>query len=785
MKEVKLSLEDNENRIDVDPGPSGNDQAIDFGRVLAAGRRRRKLFVFWLAVFLALGVVYLVTTPKTYTAGTTILIDGPLTSDPSAFSNAGATANLTDSAIDSAQQVIRSQELALKVVQALNLDKDPRFTDPPVGLLPKVIFAIKQPVRDLLGQLRSSRPGATSAPATPPPAPTPAPDMAGATPREILAATALQGRLQVSRIGLSTAFWLGFTSNDPALSTDIVNAYARAYASDIVAANTRSAQAAGKWLEQRLGELRQQSQDAAAAVADFRAKHGLTSSNGQLVTENSVSTLNTDLAGAIADAASARAMVETYKSLASGDTSVQLQQPLQGAAPPAQGVTALRNSLAKARARLQEITREFGADHPQAQALRQQIAEQSQALAQQAKAAEQSAQDSYQMAQARVKALKSDLADAIATNTNASTAQVKLTTLQQRADVLAKLYEKVQTELLQVQQQSSLPISNVRVLSMATLPLPPSGPSTTRTVLICIILGLLAGFLHAVLRERRDVSLRTGEDITESTGQRFLGYLPALPALARAPKAMRKARAGGRGAAKDAPVPYALAQPSSPFAETLRHVRLAIDLTLYGRRSSVIGITSVLPGEGKSTVALNLAALAAANRGPLLLIDGDPRTSGLSRQVGLERRQGLDKAILGDLDWRNAVVRIPNTEIDILPCPASSVSSMTSELLAHPGFARILGEMRESYSTVIVDLAPLGPVSDATVALTQMDGAVLVAEWGKMPRRMLRQALSAWSVPIIGVLFNKVDLGALKSYVGDDSVEWHYGSYGSYLDHQP
>jgi succinoglycan biosynthesis transport protein ExoP len=267
----------------------------------------------------------------------------------------------------------------------------------------------------------------------------------------------------------------------------------------------------------------------------------------------------------------------------------------------------------------------------------------------------------------------------------------------------------------------------------------------------------------------------------------FLGYLPLVRARAKkangAAKPKDKPRAESGGAVAPRILRVAVSQPSSSFAETLRNAKLAADVVLQDRQCKVIGFVSVLPDEGKTTVAANFAALIAANGARTLLIDGDLRNPGLTRGLSLAPEKGLVEAIIGEQRWQNTLMIDRTTNLAIIPESVRGRLSHTSELLSGPGMRNLIAEARKSYDYIIVDLPPLGPVVDAKAFAPQVDGFVLVAEWGATPRALVRATLQGEpqiGAKVLGIILNKTDLKKLSRYGGFGSAEQYLDRYAAY-----
>jgi succinoglycan biosynthesis transport protein ExoP len=359
---------------------------------------------------------------------------------------------------------------------------------------------------------------------------------------------------------------------------------------------------------------------------------------------------------------------------------------------------------------------------------------------------------------------------------------VQLRELEQNADALAALYKDFLSRHEQATQQGSFPIAKARVISEAADPVSPSSPRKVLVLGLSLVLGLFAGAGVGGLQEFRERFFRTGEDIRDALDLDFFGYLPLV-----------NPGRGGPAVATERAEPGTLELPpilqvateaaSSSFAETLRSAKLGVDIVLQGKNCKVISFLSVLPREGKTTVAANFAQLCAASGARTLLIDGDLRNPGLSRSLALEPEAGLVEVIVGEERWQNVVKVSPRTRLSVMPTVLRGRLSHTSELLSGPGMLNVLNAARNVYNYIIVDLPPFGPVVDAKAFEPSVDAFVLVTEWGATPRNLVRTALQTEpriAEKVLGAILNKTDMKALGRYGGYGSSERYLDRYSPY-----
>jgi len=238
---------------------------------------------------------------------------------------------------------------------------------------------------------------------------------------------------------------------------------------------------------------------------------------------------------------------------------------------------------------------------------------------------------------------------------------------------------------------------------------------------------------------------------------------------------------------KDSLQRYSIDHPLSGFSETLRSIKVAADLSLADRKPKIIGVISVLPNEGKSTVSKNFASLLAHLGANTLLIDGDLRNAGLTRTLAAHADAGILEAIRGDRALRDLLLLEPDSGLSFLPAVIRKRVQHTSEVLSSPGMRSVLIEAAKDFDYIVVDLPPLAPVVDVRAAASMFDAFIFVIEWGRTARPMVQTMLAA-DQPIydkcLGAVFNKVQFGKLNLYESHGSKDYYYGRYSKYYRHE-
>ena len=759
------------------PTPSDDAEGfIDLERLLAAARRQIRVVAFFSVLGVVLGVAYLLFTPATYTAATRILLDDSLTkfAEDKQTPPVGAQA---DSMVLSEVEILKSARLARAVVAAETLQDNEAFLNPPRS--PYAWF--KATVKAALGVIAGS-PSASSG--------------SEEDARIGRAVALLQKNLAAERVGRSFVIELSFSANDPRLAGSITRAYADAYLSDHLNANFDATQRATVWLQGRLDDLRESSQAAALEVEKYRAAHGLTAASGELMSDQQLSDLNSQLILAQADTANALARYTQFKTIVDGgpenavrNATVPIEKGSSGNNSAV--LTDLRTRYLDMTKREQDISDRFGKDHPQAVALRSEEADVTRQIFGELKRLTESYRNEYEVAKSREASLRANVGELADQSSKSGRSEVRLRDLEQKSQALATLYQAFLARYEEASQQRSFPIAQARVISQAENPVAASSPRKSMVLAFSLVLGLFAGAGAGGLREFRERFFRTADDVQGALDIKFLGYLPIVGT--RHSEAARTRPGEVEDGSQPLPdvetttprmLRVAINAPASSFAETLRNVKLASDVVLQRTPCKVIGFVSVLPHEGKTTVAANFAGLLAANGSKTLLIDGDLRNPGLSRALPLAPERGLVEAIVGgEQRWQNTILVDRKTRLAILPAVIRGRLSHTSELISGPGMRDLIEAARKSFDYIIVDLPPLGPVIDAKAFAPLADGFVLVAEWGATPRALVRSTLQAEpriAAKTLGLVLNKTDIKKLPRYGLFGGAEQYLDRYTSY-----
>lgn len=285
-------------------------------------------------------------------------------------------------------------------------------------------------------------------------------------------------------------------------------------------------------------------------------------------------------------------------------------------------------------------------------------------------------------------------------------------------------------------------------------------PVLMQCLLAGAVLGVVAGGGLAYLAELADKGFRSPDEIRQRLGLTVIGHLPRL-------------RAGGGSDSPVDPMLVTVHRPKSSEAEGYRGVRTQLYFSTQGRGHQVIQVTSPNPGDGKSTLAANLAVSIAQSGKRVVLLDADFRKPRVHKLFALESAEiGVASVVAGEAKLAAAVVPSGVANLDLLPCGPRPANP--AELLTSPGFHTVLTDLRARYDFVLVDTPPVLAVSDPIAVAPRVDGVLLVIRMTNKARPTAERAkdqLAGIGANVLGVIVN----GASAAGRGYEKG-YHYGA---------
>jgi succinoglycan biosynthesis transport protein ExoP len=707
-------------------------------RVFDILRRQWPLIASIVGAALALVVLYLLAATPMYTASARILMDTRQTQVLDKDSGM-ANALIDTGFVDSQVEIIQSDDLILSIVRRLKLTDDPEYNGSEPGLPALVIGK-------LISLLGSDGPASKEK-------------------IERNAVETIQRNLKVERVLTTYVLSVSFRSMNPDKAAVIANAISDAYIVGALEAKYQSTKRAGEWLQQRSAELREQATASDRAVQTFKAQNNIVGTSRGLMSEQQLTDVNTQLVTARAATAEAKARLDRIEALLDKD----LVQPTVTDALNNTVITRLRAQYLDLAAQYADWSTRYGKTHQAAVNLANRMEELRKAIADEVRRIADAYRSEYEIAKSRETSLDENLKNLVSQASSTSQAQVKLRDLESAADTYRNLYNNFLEKLQNATQNQSFPISEARMIGTAVKPDKKSSPKTVLALVGGLFGGLCFGFGAAFARELLSDVLRSPSDVEDQLGVKCLGVLPDIRQLVKATDGSM---------AETAISNYVVDHPFSRFAETLRNIKVSIDVARLQREVKVIGILSSLPKEGKTTVAANFGHLTALTGHRTLLIDGDLHTRSLTRELAPHAKSGLVEALKDPRSFGYHIQRSKDSGLDFLPSFVASRMVNSADVIASKSMADLLAVVREEYEYIVIDLAPVMPVADAKAVSHLVDAMVYVIEWGRTSRNALQESMASSEGiqnKLLGAVLNRANpkmLKRIEAYKGA-----HYGSY--------
>jgi receptor protein-tyrosine kinase len=306
----------------------------------------------------------------------------------------------------------------------------------------------------------------------------------------------------------------------------------------------------------------------------------------------------------------------------------------------------------------------------------------------------------------------------------------------------------------------SAPDARVTVEQRASTPQAPVVPDKTRNLAIGALLGVVLGIGIALARHLLDNSVKDQQTLEKITDVGVVGNIP-----------LTKERRKQAGISFDT--------DNSPSAEAFRKLRTNLRFLAVDNPPRVILITSSVPNEGKSITALNIAMALAEAEHQVVLIDGDMRRPMLDKLLGLVGTVGFSTVLSGQIPLAEAIQKTSVPNLSVLT--SGAIPPNPSELLGSQAAQRVLSDLRNRYSYVIIDSSPVLAVTDAAILAAAADGVLIMARYGETKRDQLAYAVRSLGdvgAKLLGAVLTMTPTRKNGSY-----SQSYYGYYG--VQHNP
>ena len=737
---------------------------------LIALLKRRKVFILAsVTLSLVLVTAYCIIATRQYEAEGIIQIQKEsssldLSSALSAGDVAGGASDSLDTTIILQTQVsiLNSSTLALQVIKELNLEPTKNFFPPKdaskPSFLPKFWSKPLEPLSVPIDQ---------------------APN------RRAVAIRIFSKKLKTTMVPGTRLIDIRYSDPDPRRAADVVNHLISGFIGYTFQTRFNATSTASSWLGSQLADLKQQTEQLQSRAIILQRETGMF---GDDESHNIILARLQSLNDTYTIAESNRILKEAiFRMTQSGDpeliSGLSGNSGLGAVAPIANSlalVQTLRAQEAQIRTTIADDRVKYGPSYQKLAEMEAQLVDVQKSIREESDRIGERARTDYEIA-ARTEV---DSRNAFETQKKQATElndkAIAYSLAKEEADKNRELYEDLLGKLKQAGILEGLKSTNVTIVDPARMPPPnhPKSPNVPVFYVIAMAAGLFLGVGIAILVDSTDERIRSISEAENALGSTMLGLLPSFEGnrLAYASRSSMSIRV------QTGDVPAALAHlpastaPTGVYSEALRSLRTSLMLSRPGAPPQVLLITSSIAGEGKSTLAANLAVVYAQQHAKVLLVDGDLRRPILAKRLQVDQSLGLGSLLSGSEDTP-APATLPGLPALKVLVAGTARPPFPSELLASPKMNSLIAQWRKEYDFILLDSPPVLPVTDAVIMSQFCDATLLVVRHARTSRLTAQAGYRA----LAKRLPSEAVLGVVLNAVSQSSGDYHdyYGYYGS------
>ncbi len=730
------------------PKPDDHGQAQELVRYWRAINRHRLGIVLLVVAVGILAQMYAMTLPPVYRGTATVLLDPIRKKSPVSTEDLSANAETSRDYYATQIEIMKSRDYVERLVRALGLIKhreyDPRQQVPHKGWL----ASIRE--RFMPGSREGKRPETDA--------------VASAVDDENImdsVVSSVMGGLSFSPTRNTQLLRISFDSRDPDLAERIPNAMAMVYIVEDLEARTGSASQSMAYLSQQAEKLKGQLAESERELQQFRESQKIVVSRGLSLSEATrrLEGLTASLDEARKKRSDAESLYQQVNAAVKAQSTVALETfPVFQREPVLQR---LRDAEQEAERRATDASKRYGPEHPRIISAQSDLKLAKDAVRRQVAVVAETIAKEFEIAKTNEATVAQAQARAVTDAQVFNRAEFPLSRLERNVETNRRLYE------LFMQRSSEVKIGDIqqpiaRVVEASRRPDGPSGPNRERIVMNAMLAALFGGVSIALFLTMLDKGIKTGLDLESRLELKAIGVLPIM-------------RVSGEGSLDRMVVD----SNSNIFSEGIRTIRSDLQLSMLDATQQTVMVTSTIPGEGKTTVACNLAfAFAQVRR--TLFIEADMRRPKVVRALKMETdKPGLSEFVAGDVAIEKCIHPVGDTGLMVLQSGAVPLNPL--EMLTSQRFADAMESLKSSFEVIVIDTPPVELVSDAMVLSRFATAVLFVVKADSTPYPVARHSLIRLrriGAPVVGAVLNQFDVERAHRYYGD------YSSYGTDYYHR-
>jgi capsular exopolysaccharide synthesis family protein len=616
--------------------------------------------------------------------------------------------------------------------------------------------------------------------------------------------------LKVNSIRGTRLIRVTYESHDPNQAAEIANALIDSYKSQYLQSHYDATSETSAWLTKQLSELKSNVEDSEKKLTNFEKESGILSfqagsagsGNGpggeiHSTVIQKLDALNTELTQAEANHIEKEAIYRLARGgnadaiIALGNNPLAVQGNSMvitqgGGTGTLQALQQKQNDL---KVTLADASTTYGSNNRHLKEIETEISELDVQIHKEMQEIVKRAQTDLELAQQTEDEIRRRFVQQQEEASKLNEKTVEFAVLSQEAYSRKKLYEDLYTKLQEANVSAGIKATNITVVDPARTPSYPIRPNRTFNLELGLLGGIFVGLAMAFTVDSVDATVVNPLELEEITGMSVIGIIPTFGesgseygsyGVYGATRRKKKRKSGTEEAGAETDI-WMLDHPESVAAEAFRSLRTSVLLSRPKTGPRVILVTSCLPGEGKSTVTVNLAISFAQHGKKVLIMEADMRRPSMKHVLDVSNDMGLSNVLAGSLTLDEATLHgVHVLTLDVLP--AGPRPPMPSEMLGSTAFDSLLEQLRALYDIILIDSPPALLLTDAVSIATKTDAVIWVARAGVITRPYLARAtqlINRNGMPVIGFVLNRMDK-SVDPYTYGYGYGYKYKHYGSY-----
>ena len=713
-------------------GPYGEEESVHLTDYLQLILRRKWMVITFFVVVVATVTIGTFMMRPRYKSTVTIRIDKE---NPNIlqFKDVYAVERPEEDYYQTQYKVLKSRNLARRVIRQTKLDMNPEFSKNKEEVKPASFVKQEKPLKE--DGLDSS-----------------------------LVDSFLK-RIEVAPQQKSRLVNVTFTSYSPELAAKVADSMARNFIDLNIESKFEATQQAREWLEKQLEAMKAKVEQADEKLNEYAAKNEIifldkesnsnNNTNDVNIVTKRLSELSTQLTSATADRMQKEALYNELKSGESDSSSLVMGNAL---------IMTLKKDHASLESEYNQNLKIYTPDYPKMVKQKELVDQLKKKIDGETKKVVTSIRKDYDATVKRESYIKTAFEKQKKDVLDLNNRSVQYNILKRESDTNKELYNGLLQRLKETGISASMTAGNIQILDRAEVPKGPYSPKKGQNILLSIIVGLFGGISIAFFVDYLDNTVKTPEDLEKRVYMPSLGVVPLYNAKG-----------------STVPVEYISHSDSiSALSEAYSSIRTFLLFSTAGKPPKVMMMTSARREEGKTTTAINTAVSLTKSDSKVVIIDADMRRPRLHKVFKVSNTIGLSSFLSGNKEFDEGLIKQTDVPgLDVVTC--GPLPPNPAELLGSYRMRDLIDGLYPLYNFIIFDTPPLLGLADAAITSTQTDGVIMVVRSGKTPKDAVQQAkriLEGVNAKVLGVVLNAMENSTMK-YGYHSYYQYYYQNYTS------